>query len=302
MDADSASSSQQIEMIQVDSAIKRTRCLQVLGSCNGLVCLKSRDENLIYVWNPSTKEFKEIAKHPYQDGLHPARCRFGYGYDSKTGEYMLGRIYACPEIYNELSIYSLASNFLNIPYLLPTSIQQPVFIDGTLYWIVHRDTESMCSFNIANESFHEFPHLANLELCVIRGCFYLSGVVWKSYSRGIWIMSECGAREPWTKVFDVNTTFDWQENLIHVFKNGEILLQRWWECRDFYLYDPSRGKDSHRKVKLNGIVEMGELFQYVESLDLVTAFIFELATWQPLQFQFDFSTFVFAVSPPSILL
>ncbi|XP_026416957.1 uncharacterized protein LOC113312420 [Papaver somniferum] len=190
-------------MIQVDCAIKRTRYLQVLGSGNGLVCLKSWGENLIYVWNPSTKELKEIPKHPCQDGSYPTQYRFGFGYNSKT--------------------------FPNIPFLFssftPNSIQQHVFLDGTLYWIiVHRGTlESISSFNIANESLQEVPppsrDLANLELCVIRGCLYLSGVLGKGNS-----MSEYGARKPWTKVCNINTTFDWQEHLLHI---GEILLQKW---------------------------------------------------------------------------
>ncbi|KAI3986926.1 hypothetical protein MKX01_014627, partial [Papaver californicum] len=52
--------------------MSRERFIVILGSCNGLVCIQlNRDtdiwnpiRNPICIWNPSTKEYKQVPESP----------------------------------------------------------------------------------------------------------------------------------------------------------------------------------------------------------------------------------------------
>ncbi|XP_026390903.1 putative F-box protein At3g16210 [Papaver somniferum] len=68
--------------------------IQILGSCNGLICAK-RMNHIIYVWNPCSKEYKLIPpKKPQSNGPLAGTDHIAYGFgpfghDSKTSDYKL---------------------------------------------------------------------------------------------------------------------------------------------------------------------------------------------------------------------
>ncbi|CAK7334613.1 unnamed protein product [Dovyalis caffra] len=58
----------------------------ILGSCNGLVCGLLESDPLIHIWNPSTRESREVALPNYLDAYE---CFCGFGYDSQLDDYKI---------------------------------------------------------------------------------------------------------------------------------------------------------------------------------------------------------------------
>lgn len=112
--------------------------VQVFGSCNGVVWLwlfhNGGDEDISCLWNPTTGEYKEIAKPPKEFvGID------AFGYDYKTGDYKLAmgeescRSKGC----TLLHVYTLSSNSwkpeITIPYVF-NERRSGVLFNGYLHW------------------------------------------------------------------------------------------------------------------------------------------------------------------------
>lgn len=145
----------------------------VSGSCNGLLCLSSRDQ--IVIWNPSTRELKHVPPSTIQRPRNVVRITFGridLWCDDKSGEYKLIRYITnhvldnfCPfddelDWINQVEIYCLNSNsWREICHPNTFASRLTTFGDlenGLFNW---RGTEAprqgIISFDFINESFTE---------------------------------------------------------------------------------------------------------------------------------------------------
>ncbi|XWS13371.1 hypothetical protein CRYUN_Cryun36dG0031900 [Craigia yunnanensis] len=105
--------------------------VDLVGSCDGLVCLLLDDEEFI-LWNPSTKESKALLELSYVlDGTFS----YGLGYDFSTDDYKLVKV-CCPDNVSEgtkVQVLSLKTNIWRGTSDLPTGIEVNgigIFLNG----------------------------------------------------------------------------------------------------------------------------------------------------------------------------
>ncbi|XP_026458505.1 F-box/kelch-repeat protein At3g06240-like [Papaver somniferum] len=234
--------------------------VQLLGSCNGLVCIWLFDHeghrDCICLWNPGTREYKVIPKSPsvfYSCDV----CAFGY--DRRTDGYKLAiGITACGTKDSSLvQVYTLSSNSWTkgqlVPYKFPSTYKSGVLVNGDLHWLaIAQDNIILLSLDIGEESFKELqlpvekdqhPRmiLGELEGCL---CILVSSYGVKTHVE-IWKMLDYGVRESWTKYHVIShetiVAHQFLLRLIRSFKNGEILFLC---CDILVLYDLKNGSVS----------------------------------------------------------
>ncbi|XP_026447813.1 F-box/kelch-repeat protein At3g06240-like [Papaver somniferum] len=175
------------ESVEIDYPFKSQNPLvEIIGSCNGLVCLELNRRD-VCIWNPSTTEFKKIQTPPtvfkVLDVAHRRGQKgysYGFGYDSKIGDYKLVRYERCEYVMylSSGSIYTLGtdtwkkieSRALSL-YDVSFADKSGVHVNGVLYWIAARTLEKgdgfksclvIVSFNICGESGHEIQLPADI--------------------------------------------------------------------------------------------------------------------------------------------
>ncbi|XP_026416033.1 F-box/kelch-repeat protein At3g06240-like [Papaver somniferum] len=244
--------------------VEESRFIQILGSCNGLLCLGAASSGALILWNPSTKEYKEIMLPP----VNLPWPSYGFGYDSKFDDYKLVCI-----VENEVYVYTLRSNTwrtvntIACGYLESTGLH----LNGALHWIgaTNKTIRDIVAFDISSEKFMNLPIPDEIlllpkgsycdltvlgdSLCIVCGVFN----DWVD----IWVMQDYGVGESWTKLITTS-----QRSTIKPYwslKNGEILIQN---PQGFVLYDQKN--DRVRFLKFSGIDGFGYLQSqsYIESL------------------------------------
>ncbi|XP_021760756.1 F-box/kelch-repeat protein At3g23880-like [Chenopodium quinoa] len=162
--------------------------VNLVGSCNGLVCLGEIYGNYFILWNPSAnqshKYFSEVLDTSSCDW--PPHIRWGFGYVSSMDDYKVVRLiqYQIGLLVDTfVHVFSLRANtwkkiefdLVDCSYVL---IERPRLVNETLYWTASRNpygNMKIVAFDIASETFDMFPHLAMLSplgvvLCVMGGC------------------------------------------------------------------------------------------------------------------------------------
>ncbi|XVF57101.1 hypothetical protein PTKIN_Ptkin06aG0176600 [Pterospermum kingtungense] len=265
----------------------------VLGSCNGLLCVALSRKTLI-LWNPSIKEFKELPlSSPLDDGNED---RFGFGYDRSANDYKVIRFVNATQQPVGLStswsanLYSLKSNTWKIIQGVPADFlidKMPgTLVDGVLYWIVIYSHEEwlfpswILGFDIAFEKFDIVPtpdgtnNGFDWTLGMIGGSLSLA----QNLEEGIfemWKLEKKGAnKHGWIKVITIKKNMQTSPSFrclvpIWVMKNGEVLTyQGDWPCvkrsNKLKLYDPVKG--TFRKLIVGGLKQWSQAISYTESL------------------------------------
>ncbi|XP_026443429.1 F-box/kelch-repeat protein At3g06240-like [Papaver somniferum] len=273
------------------NAITDDNIHSIIGSCNGLILLWAEPSETLYLWNPSTREYREIIGAP----TAVKNLSYGFGYDAKTDNYKLvciatgfsndiGVLDDFSEVY--LYIAGSWSRGQNIPYSCSDGTEA-VLLNGVLHWLgetVHwtGDTatheETIICFDINSEKFMDLPFPEgtmtspeqSLDVQVLGDSLCLVSIVGK-VRVDVWVMQNYGVRESWTKeltiTHEIITANPSSLTFYGFTKNAEILIQL-DDC--FGLYD--RKNNSLRILNLNGTIH-GYLFSesYVESLVSVTS-------------------------------
>ncbi|XP_026377600.1 putative F-box protein At3g16210 [Papaver somniferum] len=206
-----------------------------LGSCNGLVCLRLSHplRKLCCIWNPVSKEYKEIPEPPDASGPFDFSC---FGYDPKTDDY---KLVIGEHIYISISriqVYSLRSNSwessIPVPYRFCNEFNGvgAVLVHGNLHWLADDDYQNqfVVSFDIIEEHFEKLQlpkqPLKNknwfISLGVLAGCLCV---------------------------------------LVEVVQSGEILF---WVTGNIVIYDPK----NRSVVETNLPSSIGQEMCYFESL------------------------------------
>ncbi|PIA56436.1 hypothetical protein AQUCO_00700633v1, partial [Aquilegia coerulea] len=180
-----SSSCDEINVEEIENPFKETQLVtEVLGSCNGLICLYM-DYNSLCLLNPFTKEHKflDIGKN-----LHVDCCAaYGLGYNSVVGEYELvyvDRTEFFDDGYDsQVNIYSLNDDSkatclmtFDVPYKVISGNISGIYLNGALHWVaVHKDKqeiETIVSFDMGERSFRSCCHLISLvkKLLLRLGC------------------------------------------------------------------------------------------------------------------------------------
>ncbi|XP_026377718.1 F-box protein CPR1-like [Papaver somniferum] len=271
---------------------------EILGSCNGLICLlvsdarRKYENNVICIWNPSTREHKKVpvsGSELYSAIYSPYATRYGFDYDCVRDDYKLVRINnnkICSR--SEIHVYRLRSDKwyrtgtrqTRRRYSFPYERKSDGLLsNGALHLlgtIRVTFTEVIVSFNLSNDKMVDMPLPAvpphpeakqYKNLGVLEDCLCLVFVV-PRVSTDVWVMKDYRLRDSWTKQFTFIQNADsiidfsfWKPIL--VFKNGDILADTIWQS---VVCDPEEG--SIRKVcisSLDGTTIMDSA-SYVESL------------------------------------
>ncbi|OMO55040.1 hypothetical protein CCACVL1_27429 [Corchorus capsularis] len=192
---------------------------RILGSCNGLICIHSRDTHFLF--NPTLGIDKRLPDLGFKRrGLF--RTVYGLGYDASLDDYKVVRVFT-PQIngfeYASKSIvrvYSWRTNSwrriqdlaLGAPF-----DETGKYVDGSLNWSAFRRQETgfswiIVSLDLAKETFKEVLQpcygngVSDKSLGLLNGCLCVFCNYGELYI-DVWVMREYGKIESWTKLFTI---------------------------------------------------------------------------------------------------
>ncbi|XP_026420429.1 F-box protein CPR1-like [Papaver somniferum] len=275
--------------------------VDILGSSNGLLCIlvgdQYFDENIICIWNPTTKEYKRVPKSPNNQFpcdliIDKHRVTYGFCYDCKIGDFKLIKAVGFVGVTSRcgVQLYNLGSNSWNntyqfIPYCFQWYIRRSsITVHGSLHWLARPGVENMqmqripdviVSFGICEDRFQDLALPAAVEnegvvkkqlLGALDGCLCLF-LQQPGRRVDMWVMREYGVKESWSILYTTNNQllvhYPFRINsLVHSFENGEILLANY--DHSFILYNPRH--DKAKKVTIPGIYGSCIAESYVTSL------------------------------------
>nr|XP_023911842.1 F-box/kelch-repeat protein At3g23880-like [Quercus suber] len=245
----------QVSRFEIPSLFEK---FSIVGFCNGLFCLASRDNrdndlnHIIYLWNPSIRMFKKLLATSFTD--EDTTSIIGLAYNSQNNDFKILRLvsfFGEQKAEAEAEIYSLSTdswrkvvismeslrgyepNFGTIAFVRPRCI----FLNGTLHTeAITSRHHFILSFDVNDESFREIMlppnHLDRLpvnfaELAVFKGS--LAVFVFVHGRRGIlchiWVMEEYGVSKSWTRKYMVPMIWVWEGYFFGCTDNGELLIK-----------------------------------------------------------------------------
>ncbi|XP_030551103.1 F-box/kelch-repeat protein At3g23880-like [Rhodamnia argentea] len=192
---------------------------ELVGSCNGVACLSTYDENdftrsEIFLWNPWTGEWRRLP-----------RPRFfvseviGFGFVSsqgsgsarlpRPGDFKVVNIRIESGLFmgrcSQVEVYSLRrSSWKRISNGFPCGIDHKCLGNQVVFrnfvcWSYQYDA-SLVMFDLVEEAFHRMVlplsmRLLTEQICPLGGCLCLIGYKPSCQSREVWIMKEFGIAE-----------------------------------------------------------------------------------------------------------
>ncbi|KZV26928.1 F-box protein-like [Dorcoceras hygrometricum] len=243
-------------------------CLGVVGSVNGLLCLRESGTggyDALYICNPMTREYIAL---PRIEGNHENSdfFEYGFGVSKMSGQYKVVRYVhrhsydslaePCSDIrYYECLVYTVGTrSWRKVQPGAPFrhyDLSFSLFLNGNLHGCVLDYCGSAVKFycfDLESESFKPFPQIppqqdgpllaGNLGILDDCLCFLEN----RSEDEGIsalWVMKEYGVAKSWTEILVISEvedfTFLYEDCIypIKAFKNGELLLN-WNNLNLFY--------------------------------------------------------------------
>ncbi|KAB5516191.1 hypothetical protein DKX38_026839 [Salix brachista] len=247
--------------------------IEILGSCNGLVCGLLHRNPLIYIWNPSTRESRELATPSSRELAIPGSSEdsafYGFGYDVKLDDYKIVKGYISTSTNSsdgsnsetKVEVLTLKGNIWRTIQDLRCGVLlrgRGTSANGVLHWLVLRQENVrsikyvMVSFDLSEEKFLEtvpLPGLTGddniwkLELKVLGDwlCLYC-------YRGGLfceaWIMKGYSSEVSWTRIlrFNIGEPIPggkFWHRLLWVKKNGNVVYEL--NGRDVVFYNQNEG-------------------------------------------------------------
>uniref|UniRef100_A0A5B7BPJ1 F-box domain-containing protein n=1 Tax=Davidia involucrata TaxID=16924 RepID=A0A5B7BPJ1_DAVIN len=205
--------------------------VDIIGSCNGWVCIALDDT--LFIYNPTTGESKKILNAPE---ILPARMnKYGYGYDPLNDDYKVVKLVFCGAL---VRVYSMKANsWKTIAELAchETVYENGVQLNGAIHWVVWRRkgkdyTSVIASFDLAQEIFTDIPvpvpeigdTNTKFGVGVLDGCLCVMHDRYGEHN-DFWVMKEYGVIESWTKFTLPNSYVSLKP--LCLLKHDEALLQ-----------------------------------------------------------------------------
>ncbi|KAF5741387.1 F-box protein [Tripterygium wilfordii] len=276
-----------------------TRHVELLGSCNGLLCLFALNSiRSYYLCNPITGQFVNTpsnSKKQKRVGKLVATVH-GFGFSPESNQYMVLRItnkkYNHPNVNlrTEGEVYTFGTDNWRSIGEVPFPVHHKFFsiqLNGALHWIAERDanggSDIICSLNIDTKKIStiatppdEFDRVdSEIVLGVLEGCLYICDSM-SFYNLEIWLLKNYGVESSWSREIVIAKTSlpkemqDCVLKPIMRFKNGEILIQN--DCNYMILYDPRRG--SFVNVSVGRVGHEFKAAAHVASFDAIPCLTF----------------------------
>lgn len=198
--------------------------IQVLGSCNGRLCIINR-AGVLNVWDPSTRRTVEVFPPPVEE--RPASglsiCVYGFGCDVTNGSFKLLRLFqlVAGEGNTEVSVYNMIdetwTRLPDVTYYLPYR-QMGVFVHGRVHFIVTQDplpgaAKLLLAFNFHTQKFErvdlpdDIDNGLDMLVAVLDGRLCIS-IDAKHMGSSVWIRKVYGLEESWEPLFSMPKSKD----------------------------------------------------------------------------------------------
>ncbi|CAK8541404.1 unnamed protein product [Lathyrus sativus] len=225
---------------------------QLVGSCNGLLCLVGYSrvnggidiESWFRFWNPATGTMSQRLGYLLNDETIPPR--FTFGSDKSNNAYKVLAL-----MHTNVRVFSLQDNaWRNIenPPVARNCSMNPVYLSGSVNWLASHGVSIIypqfviISFDLGSESHTQYPtppgfdllpsvHAPNLTVLKECLCFCHD---FKQTHFVIWLMKEFGVEDSWTQFLKIsyhNLLLDPFEDLVSFLvplclseKNDTLLL------------------------------------------------------------------------------
>jgi F-box interacting protein len=206
-------------------------CCVVVGSCNGLVCLRSYtfDDEIKTVmwlrfWNPATRTISDKLGFLYDSDHIWCVCDFVFGYDNSTNTYKVVALHY-DGIDGEVKVFSFGDNvwrnIQNLPFAarrlttvsMDSRIYGGVHFNSTVNWVTTVSNDNVYqvvifSLDLGTETYTQLlppPGYENVarvipNVCVLTNlfCFYHD---YEGTDFVIWKMEEFGNEKSWSQIF-----------------------------------------------------------------------------------------------------
>ncbi|XWS13372.1 hypothetical protein CRYUN_Cryun36dG0032000 [Craigia yunnanensis] len=246
--------------------------VELLGSCNGLLCVVVDYNKEFILWNPSTRESRPLPKPKHRpNGLFV----YGLGYDFSTDDYKLIRIARPPRRYPaivsdkaKVEVLSMKTNvWRRIPDPKTDQMEldgSGIFLNGSLHFLARKVSglNKIFSFDLAEEKFQELVplpdrleenhYVAVIGLGVSGDCLCLFIECGENLYEG-WLMKEFGVKSSWTRLF--SSPVDpwpgykyWQTALCYT-KTGKVVID--FDGYRLDMYDPKQQRFENFAIRNN---------------------------------------------------
>nr|XP_043616982.1 F-box/kelch-repeat protein At3g06240-like [Erigeron canadensis] len=257
---------------------------EILGSCNGIVLAKDKDDTILLI-NPTTKEIFRILVSPFALPVRESFVMYGFGHNSSNDDYVVISISFwdtdneynpdCTDMY--VSMYSLRNGLWRrldcSPYDHAVGhLVSGVLVNEKLHWLTsvpRRGYSSIiAAFSLESEEFEEIelPDMVDKNKGVFNELVDLGGklcMFGSQESNDFWVMEEYGVGESWRKIYIHGVEIDPVKPVCG--KNGDIVFG---DEDGVLVYDIDEKRCSNVRIEggPNGFVVGGSYFESLESL------------------------------------
>uniref|UniRef100_A0A2N9IEE6 F-box domain-containing protein n=1 Tax=Fagus sylvatica TaxID=28930 RepID=A0A2N9IEE6_FAGSY len=238
--------------IELDHPLKTPNYeTEIVGSCNGLLCLSNTKED-VALWNPSTRKYKKLPVTTLEFALDRYEfCQYtvsGFGYDETSDDYKVVRsvrLYLADNNSSGSEVYSLKNDswrrLPDCPYNLRYLRAFAMLVSGALHWLVTSKAESdrtnlILAFDLGVEEYQLVPHSdfsdkdCHMNVGVLGGCL----TIYRNYyftHLDVWVMKDYGVKESWTILFSVVlpfsvSSFTYERPVAYSKSGGEVLFEQ----------------------------------------------------------------------------
>ncbi|KAE7995730.1 hypothetical protein FH972_000500 [Carpinus fangiana] len=269
----------------------------VVGSCNGLVCLRAYNTLKVVIWNPTTKETKVVPESNLPLFAPAGYCSriqgMGFGFDAKTNDYKIINFVSMydttfesyffqdvEDMVYQKEVYSLSTDswrkvdgpqcFIYLDYRNPMA-----YITGMGSWLAYVDYINqrdlfVLSFDMSDEVFLKTllpDNVIGLDLFALNESIAMVAereVDGESmvFYHDIWLLLKVGVKDSWTKLFTIEPFADDVCRPLGFWKNDTMFWIK--NGGQLVLYDPSTKKISN--LQIQGERDNVQLVTYMETL------------------------------------
>ncbi|KAK9938457.1 hypothetical protein M0R45_015191 [Rubus argutus] len=276
--------------------------LDVIGTCNGLICISSQyaRKDVTILWNPCIRKFANLSRRRSTTSEIVYEVKFAFGYDARTNDYKVLKftnfIFGF-NLTNKVEVYSLARGCWRslsaavVADLASTGfmgVRNRVFLNGSLHWFENGAIWGFESFIVLFDMFSEEflkmlvpPALAkerdpNVGIDISRHGESLAIVKIASSEDDnaiihMWVMKEYGVTESWTELFTIRVE-GYPRNFLKPYffkpfglRSGEIVLDV--VGRGLLSVNPK--SNQVKQIGLDGVDCYNFVDSFVESLVLL---------------------------------